>query len=828
VEKPFLTDAQLRVQLALCEYCEEKPCREACPARCSPANFIRAAGTGQPSDIARAAWEILTANPLGGVCGAVCPDRHCMAACTRAGLDRPVEIPSVQAALVQRAKDLGVLPDLPPVRPGPRKVAIVGAGPAGLGASAVLARAGVRVEVFEARDRAGGMCLDIPVDRLDPTVLQTDIAWLLRQGVIRLHLGRRVRDPARLRSRFDGVVVATGLDVPLRLGIPGERAAIDWRTWLEGDPPGEVRDRAVAVIGGGAVAVDCAEVARHRGASEVEVFALETLSEMPLTRKERQVLVDRGIRVSGRTRVVCIRRTRDGTVQGLVTEKVSLPSGVPFHPRRCEGVPGTRQVRPEFRVVVLAIGARPAWQIPEGDGIVLAGDLAHGPTTVVEAVASGKNAAARLLAAWDGTETPVPPRPTASTVMLAGRDWLPVPLDCDFFGIPLRSPFLLSAAPPSDGYDAVVKAYRAGWSGAVMKTAFDGVPVHIPGRYMVAFGDRTYGNCDNVSGHSLDRMCREIERLRREWPDRVTIGGTGGPVTGDDDRDARVWQSNTRKLEEAGASGIEYSLSCPQGGDGTKGDIVSQDAELTARIIDWVLRTGDPAVPKLFKLTAAVTSIHPILQAVREVFDRHPEARAGVTLANTFPVLALRPGLKRSWEEGIVVGMSGEGVAPISNLTLASASRHGLVISGNGGPMDHLAAAHFLALGARTVQFCTVALKYGVGVIGDLHQGLSWLLKFRGIPSVPALIGIALPDAITPFPELSAEKPVSAVREDLCLHCGNCTRCPYLAITLDDRKVPVTDPSRCVGCGLCALKCFSGAIFLRPRTPEEAAVLKEG
>jgi len=84
VEKPFLTDAQLRVQLALCEYCEEKPCREACPARCSPANFIRAAGTGQPSDIARAAWEILTANPLGGVWGAVCRDRHCMAACTRA------------------------------------------------------------------------------------------------------------------------------------------------------------------------------------------------------------------------------------------------------------------------------------------------------------------------------------------------------------------------------------------------------------------------------------------------------------------------------------------------------------------------------------------------------------------------------------------------------------------------------------------------------------------------------------------------------------------------------------------------------------------------
>ena len=66
------------------------------------------------------------------------------------------------------------------------------------------------------------------------------------------------------------------------------------------------------------------------------------------------------------------------------------------------------------------------------------------------------------------------------------------------------------------------------------------------------------------------------------------------------------------------------SLSCPQGGDGTEGDIVSQDAELTAKIIDWVLETGDPEVPKLFKLTGAVTSIAAIVTAVREVLARIP------------------------------------------------------------------------------------------------------------------------------------------------------------------------------------------------------------
>jgi len=88
--------------------------------------------------------------------------------------------------------------------------------------------------------------------------------------------------------------------------------------------------------------------------------------------------------------------------------------------------------------------------------------------------------------------------------------------------------------------------------------------------------------------------------------------------------------------------GIEYSLSCPQGGDGTEGDIVSQNAALTARIIEWILQVGDPDIPKLFKLTAAVTSIVPILRAIRKVLDAHPKSKAGITLANSFPTLGFR------------------------------------------------------------------------------------------------------------------------------------------------------------------------------------------
>ena len=284
--------------------------------------------------------------------------------------------------------------------------------------------------------------------------------------------------------------------------------------------------------------------------------------------------------------------------------------------------------------------------------------------------------------------------------------------------------------------------------------------------------------------------------------------------------DQAVWQSNTRKLENAGAMGVEYSLSCPQGGDGTEGDIVSQNAELAAKIIDWVMEASAEDNPKLFKLTAAVTSIQPIIKRIQQVFAKCPNKKAGVTLANSFPSLVLRKAENRRWEEGVVVGMSGEGVLPISNLTLAKVSGMGIAVSGNGGPMNYKAAANFLALGAQTVQFCTIVMKYGLGIVDELHSGLSFLMEERGFKSVRELIGSALPNPITDFMALSATKKLPQVVAELCEHCGNCTRCPYQAITLNGKKVPLFDPALCIGCSLCARKCFAGAISMRPRTAE--------
>jgi dihydropyrimidine dehydrogenase (NAD+) subunit PreT len=823
----IMTSAQLQTELLRCEFCEEKPCREACPVNCSPADFIMAARVGNPSDLRRSAAEIMHANPLGGVCGMVCPDTLCVAACTRKKFDGPINIPLVQATIIEMAKNQGGIPEFSKPKLNGKKVAVVGGGPGGLGAAAALGQMGYTVNIFESCDRLGGMANLIPDHRLDNKVVESDIKFLLSLGNINAQTGTKVEDPkSLLKHGYDAVCVTAGLWKPIELGIENESLCTKMVELLS-NPSAHHLDGRVAVIGGGATALDCAVTARKCGAAHVELFMLEKLAEMPLTSKERKELFDFDIEVNGRIRVSKIL-AEGGKISGLETIKLDLPDGAHFSPANVRDIAGTKGTRLGFSAVVIAIGMRPTLSRGEqAERLFYAGDFLTGPKTVVEALASGKNTALEIDAWLQKKEKPEFKKPTKSYYCLPGYNPVPVSLETEFFGRKIISPYLVSASPSSDGLDQMTIAYKAGWAGGVMKTAFDNIPIHIPGEYMFTFSPYTYANSDNVSGHPLDRVCREVEQLVKRWPDRLTMASTGGPVSGQDERDAAGWQSNTKKLESAGAMGIEYSLSCPQGGDGTEGDIVSQNAALTAKIIDWIMQVGDPEIPKLFKLTAAVTSIIPILRAIRKVLDKYPNKKAGITLANSFPTLAFRPALGRIWEEGVIVGMSGEGVTPISYLTLSQAIPEGIEISGNAGPMNYKAAMDFLALGVKTVQFCTIVMKQGYGIINDLTSGTSFLMKERGIQTMKELIGIAWPHPVTDFMALTPVKKISEAESEFCVSCGNCARCPYLAITLDEQGLPHTDPSRCIGCSICAKKCFTGAIVMRARSAEELAMLKE-
>jgi len=179
---------------------------------------------------------------------------------------------------------------------------------------------------------------------------------------------------------------------------------------------------------------------------------------------------------------------------------------------------------------------------------------------------------------------------------------------------------------------------------------------------------------------------------------------------------------------------------------------------------------------------------------------------------------------------GVVMGMSGLGILPISYLNLANVSQVSgwkLPISGNGGVTHHSHAANFLALGCQNVQLCTYPTVEGLGVITHLTEGLSHLLAQRGIKNVKELVGCALPDPIRDFMDMPGKKRMSSCSVSLCIKCGNCVRCPYDAISLDrDTGYPVVNASKCIGCGFCVLQCPAKALAMRERTYDETAAME--
>ncbi|KAL0236456.1 hypothetical protein GEMRC1_003038 [Eukaryota sp. GEM-RC1] len=797
----FLSDGQLKAQVKRCLNCEHKPCRDACPAHCSPADFITALNNFLPCDFQRAAQLILSANPFGGVCGSICPDKFCQAACTRAQLDCAIDIPAVQASIIHRARTLNALSAPVFTTSASKKVAIIGAGPAGLSAALALAQQGIECDVYEKEAQAGGSLKLIPELRLPAKLVDADIEAIVQHPLVSLTLSTTAC-PVELASKYDAVVCSSGAANERTLNVPGAEHTVMANDFLRNPSKYFSSNENIIVVGGGAVAVDCAIKSRLANPeASISLVYRRGLNDMPVTHHERQLLLETNSDVVPRSIVTGV----DKESKTISTVRVSMGKRGTTGSKVVEG----SESKLPADLVIMALGSSPL-DIELPQNVYLCGDARTGPTTAVECVAEGKKVAVAIfivmnITVREGCSQHIP--------LFNNR---PVPLNLTSFGKPLRSPFILSAAPSTDGLEECRYALKAGWAGVVMKTAFHGVPIHIPSEYMAYVDENTYGNCDNVSGRCLSAVVEDIKVLVKEFPDRLIAASTGGSMTGDDDVDRASWQKHTKMLEDAGCHLVEYSLSCPQGsgGDeeksGNEGSMVSQSASLTRKVIDWVMECSNPNIPKLFKLTGAVTDPMTPVGAAMEVFAKYPNKKGGATLANSFPSL-----------EFIESKQSSNGKYRQARVLLPCPwTRDQLELSASGGAMDYRSTADFMALGATTVQFCTLPTKAGIHCIDELENGFSHYLAARGFKSVEELIGCLLPNPITDFMELTPIKKISLVDNDTCIKCMNCTRCPYMSFTLVDGKL-ITDPAKCIGCAICSFKCPTDSIAMVDRTEEQ-------
>lgn len=380
----YLSKAQLKNELDKCLNCPDKPCMKACPANCSPADFIQLAKGLTKDNYQKSAISILKANPLGLICGLTCPDQFCIKACSRKNLDMPIKIPQVQATIIKNAKEQCNFPLPKPACLNNKNIAIIGAGPAGMAASAVLARKGYSVTVFESSDKVGGATKLIPDHRLEQSTIDQDWNFIMRLGDISVKFNHRISNPPDLlKDGYDGVIIAVGEQNITQMGIPGEKLAISFMDYLS-EPEKYKTNGNVAILGGGAVATDCAITAKNIGATNVEMFVRRRICDMRLTQEERSWLLNKQIDITSMTRVVKIKKTK--------TNYTIFSCKTRFNGTKLEDIPKTTIKRPDFDLIIMAVGSKadPQKQMSK---VIYAGDCVHGASTVVEAVASGKNAA---------------------------------------------------------------------------------------------------------------------------------------------------------------------------------------------------------------------------------------------------------------------------------------------------------------------------------------------------------------------------------------------------------------------------------------------------
>lgn len=389
-------------------------------------------------------------------------------------------------------------------------------------------------------------------------------------------------------------------------------------------------------------------------------------------------------------------------------------------------------------------------------------------------------------------------------------------LRTSFLGVSSPNPFWLASAPPTDKRYNVERAFEAGWGGVVWKTLGEAGPpvVNVNGpRYGAIWGpDRRLlglNNIELITDRDLDVNLREIEQVKRNWPDRAMVVSLMVPC------EEEPWKNILTSVEQTGADAVELNFGCPHGmSERGMGSAVGQVPDYIEMVARWCKRHSD--LPVIVKLTPNITDI------------RYPAraAKAGgadaVSLINTISSIVSvdldsmspEPSIDGKGSHG---GYCGTAVKPIALNMVAEIARdaetRGLPISGIGGITTWRDAAEFIALGCGTVQVCTAAMTYGFKIVGEMAAGLEAWMDGKGYAGIEDFRGMAVPN-VTDWQYLNLNYVTKArIDQDLCISCGRChIACEdtsHQAITnmVDGvRRFEVID-EECVGCNLCVNVC---------------------
>jgi len=409
-------------------YQDNIPCQEACPVRTNCRGYLNLAAAGEFEK----GWELaLDPNPMASICGSVCA-APCETACRRKEVDKPLSIRYVKKFLSDWTHENVRVDGRPYAQPAPpvygppaKRVAIVGAGCAGLSAASDLAKLGFGVTVFDALDMAGGTTLaGVPPFRLPREVIDRDVAGIVNDNVeLRLstYVGRDVK-LRELHERYDAVLVTAGCFEPNYIGIPGEdstgvMAGIVFLERAYRGRPVEVGKRVV-VLGGGYTAMDCASTSWRLGADDIYIVYRRGRDEMVVDEEELTETEREGMEFVYLASPVEVLADEGGHVRAVRFVRNRLGPPDRSGRRAPEPIEGSEFEIP-CETVLLALGQAPdntflgefeqfrvkRWRDLKVDpqtfqtaveSIFIAGDYRTGPTTIIEAVAEGRSAAQQV------------------------------------------------------------------------------------------------------------------------------------------------------------------------------------------------------------------------------------------------------------------------------------------------------------------------------------------------------------------------------------------------------------------------------------------------